>query len=159
MAEIAAHLVDHVFPPLPVRQWVLSLPKRLRYFLKTNPAAVSAVLHILLRVIQQALIERCPNAPENARLGAVGFIHRFGDALNEHIHFHVCVIDALFYRDETHGALRIVEVAEPPAGTKPIYARDRIRGIALEIVRRLRPRVVRDTDVRTPAVLSESRCA
>ena len=52
MAETAAHLVDHVFPPLPVRQWVLSLPKRLRYFLKTNPAAVSAVLHILLRVIR-----------------------------------------------------------------------------------------------------------
>ena len=26
MAETAAHLVDHVFPPLPVRQWVLSLP-------------------------------------------------------------------------------------------------------------------------------------
>jgi hypothetical protein len=23
MAETAAHLVDHVFPPLPVRQWVL----------------------------------------------------------------------------------------------------------------------------------------
>jgi len=68
MAETAAHLVDHVFPPLPVRQWVLSLPKRLRYFLKSNPVAVSAVLHILLRVIQQELIKRCPDAPENARL-------------------------------------------------------------------------------------------
>jgi len=30
MAETAAHLVDHVFPPLPVRQWVLAVPKRLR---------------------------------------------------------------------------------------------------------------------------------
>jgi hypothetical protein len=30
MAETAAHLVDHVFPQVPVRQWVLSLPKRLR---------------------------------------------------------------------------------------------------------------------------------
>ena len=66
---------------------MLSLPKRLRYFLKTNPAAVSGVLHILLRVIHQELIERCPNTPKNARLGAVSFIHRFGDALNEHIHF------------------------------------------------------------------------
>ena len=26
MAERAAHLVDHVFPDVPVRQWVLSLP-------------------------------------------------------------------------------------------------------------------------------------
>ncbi len=31
MAEIAAYLVDHVFPEVPVRQWVLSLPFGLRY--------------------------------------------------------------------------------------------------------------------------------
>ena len=30
MVETAAHLADHVFPRLPVRQWVLSVPKRLR---------------------------------------------------------------------------------------------------------------------------------
>ena len=36
MAETAAHLVDHVFPPLPVRQWVLAVPKRLRYFVQRN---------------------------------------------------------------------------------------------------------------------------
>jgi hypothetical protein len=29
MAERAAHLVNHVFPDVPVRQWVLSLPYRL----------------------------------------------------------------------------------------------------------------------------------
>jgi hypothetical protein len=27
--ETAAHLSDHVFPRLPLRQWVLSVPKRL----------------------------------------------------------------------------------------------------------------------------------
>ena len=41
-----------VFPPLPVRQWVLSVPKRLRYFLQRDPEALGAVLHILLRVIE-----------------------------------------------------------------------------------------------------------
>ena len=30
MVETAAHLADHVIPHLPVRQWVLSVPKRLR---------------------------------------------------------------------------------------------------------------------------------
>ena len=30
MAERAAHLVDHLFPPVPVRQWTLSLPHRRR---------------------------------------------------------------------------------------------------------------------------------
>jgi len=33
MAQTAAHLVDHVIPPVPVRQWVVSVPKRLRWFL------------------------------------------------------------------------------------------------------------------------------
>jgi len=31
MTERAAHLVDEVVPPVPVRQWVLTLPYRLRY--------------------------------------------------------------------------------------------------------------------------------
>lgn len=38
MAERAAHLVDHVFPDVPVRPWVLSVPHRLRYQLRRLPA-------------------------------------------------------------------------------------------------------------------------
>jgi len=30
MVQTAAHLADHFIPPLPVRQWVISVPKRLR---------------------------------------------------------------------------------------------------------------------------------
>ena len=37
MAQTAAHLVDHVIPPVPVRQWVISLPKRLRGVLGDRP--------------------------------------------------------------------------------------------------------------------------
>jgi len=32
LEQTAAHLVDLVFLQVPVRQWVLSLPRRLRYF-------------------------------------------------------------------------------------------------------------------------------
>jgi hypothetical protein len=49
---------DFVFPPLPVRQWVLSVPKRLRYFLQREPTAVNAVLHSFLRSIEAALRAR-----------------------------------------------------------------------------------------------------
>ena len=45
MAEVAAHLTAHVLPHLPVRQWVLSLPKRLRPYLHHNPDIAGAVLH------------------------------------------------------------------------------------------------------------------
>jgi hypothetical protein len=44
MAETAAHLVEHVVPHVPVRQWVLSVPKRLRYFLHRDAPVQGAVL-------------------------------------------------------------------------------------------------------------------
>ena len=44
MVETAAHLSDHVLPPLPLRQRVLSVPKRLRYFLHRDAPVQGAVL-------------------------------------------------------------------------------------------------------------------
>jgi type 1 fimbriae regulatory protein FimB/type 1 fimbriae regulatory protein FimE len=37
MAETAAHLVEHVFPQLPVRQWVVTFPRRLRQLKRDWP--------------------------------------------------------------------------------------------------------------------------
>lgn len=51
MAERAAHLVDHVFPRVPVRQWVLSLPHRLRYRLAWDHALCRAVAGHTMRAI------------------------------------------------------------------------------------------------------------
>ncbi|EPC5782357.1 transposase zinc-binding domain-containing protein, partial [Citrobacter freundii] len=79
MVETAAHLNDHVFPRLPVRQWVLSVPKRLRYFMQRDGAVVSMVLRIFLRVIAQSLQAHCIGAAnadkESLHIGAVAFIH------------------------------------------------------------------------------------
>jgi hypothetical protein len=33
-AQTAAHLADHVIPPVPVRPWVISVPKRLRLLVR-----------------------------------------------------------------------------------------------------------------------------
>ena len=51
MAERAAHLVDHVFPEVPVRQWVLSLPYRLRYVLAWDDALCRAVIGVFMRAV------------------------------------------------------------------------------------------------------------
>ena len=55
MAERAAHLVDDVFPDVPVRQWVLSLPHRLRYQLAWRHDVCRAVVAIFMRAVQRAL--------------------------------------------------------------------------------------------------------
>jgi len=94
--ETAAHLAEHVIPRLPVRQWVLSVPKRLRYHLEHDPAVQNLALHIFLSAIPQRLRQCCPGADEASRLGAVAFIHRFGALLNPHLHFHCIVVDGVF---------------------------------------------------------------
>jgi Putative transposase/Transposase zinc-binding domain len=96
MAELAAHLTDHVLPHLVARQWVLSLPKRLRPFLHHNPDIAGAVLRIFLRAIRTTLCRVSPGAPVDAQLGAVSFLHRFGSSLNPHLHFHLVVLDGVF---------------------------------------------------------------
>ncbi len=41
MVETAAHLANPIFPRLPVRQWVLSVPKCLHEHIEQNPANVT----------------------------------------------------------------------------------------------------------------------
>jgi hypothetical protein len=99
MVETAAHLVDHVIPRLPVRQWVLSVPKRLRYHLQADPAVQNLALHIFLSAVEQGLRAACTGVAKDsstARIGAVAFIHRFGALLNPHVHFHCVVVDGVF---------------------------------------------------------------
>ena len=96
MVEVAAHLNDAVLPPLPIRQWVLSVPKRIRPFFHHDPALAGAVLRILLRAVRTRLRHGSPGAGPDAQIGAVSFLHRFGSALNPHFHFHVVVLDGVF---------------------------------------------------------------
>jgi hypothetical protein len=80
MVETAAHLAAHVFPRLPVRHWVLSVPKRLRYHLQHDPTIETLALRIFLSVVEQILRRACPAAGPDSRVGAVAFIPRFSAA-------------------------------------------------------------------------------
>ena len=51
----AAHLFDHVVPDVPVRQWVLTLPHRVRYLLAWRHDVCRAVARILHRAIERHL--------------------------------------------------------------------------------------------------------
>ena len=68
--------------------------------MQRDGVVLSMVLRIFLRVIEQSLRQHCPGAAQVDKtapyIGAATFIHRFGSSLNEHVHFHVCVIDGVF---------------------------------------------------------------
>ena len=103
MAQTAADLVDRVIPPVPERQWVISVQKRLRCFLADRPNAAAALTRIFSEEIEWLLCTAagltrdgdrpCPARP---RLGALSFLHRFGSALNHHVHLHACATDGVF---------------------------------------------------------------
>jgi hypothetical protein len=142
MAQTAAHLADHVIPPVPVRQWVISVPKRLRGMLADRPRAVAALTKIFLDEIERLLlaaagVAEAANTPSASRLrlGGISFLHRFGSALNHHVHLHACVTDGVF-----------VPAAAAPAGDAPptfLPARPVTAADLAALTERVRRRVIR----------------
>jgi hypothetical protein len=93
-------------PQPPVRQWVLSVPKRLRPFLHPTPEVASGVLGIFLRALRAALRDASSGAPvrvRDAQLGAISFPQRFGGSLNPHYHYHLLVLDGVVSGDVERG--------------------------------------------------------
>jgi hypothetical protein len=98
MAERAASLVDEVLPRVPVRQWVLTLPYRLRYRLAWDtcpvprgPGRVCARAPRLLRA--HGPLTRHPRRADRDGHGDTA---RFGSGLQLNVHFHTLVLDGVF---------------------------------------------------------------
>ena len=74
MAEAAAHLVDHVIPKVPVRQWVLSFPIHLRSLFAVHPELLAPILQIIHRAIATFLFTQTGQKRDQAATGAVTLI-------------------------------------------------------------------------------------
>jgi hypothetical protein len=83
MEDRADHLVRNVLPAVPVRQWVLSFPRRVRFLAARHPALSSRLLDLFTRAIF-AWQRRCARrlGAADPRTGGVTAVQRFGSALN-----------------------------------------------------------------------------
>ena len=114
MTGLAAHLTDHVIPFVPVRQFVLSVPHRLRYLLAYDHERCIAVLRIFIRALMSFYRSRArKRGVARARTGTVTFLQRFGSAANLHLHAHVIVLDGVF-TEAANGHLSF-HPAQPPS--------------------------------------------
>ncbi|MFN8642293.1 MAG: transposase zinc-binding domain-containing protein [Candidatus Binatia bacterium] len=113
MAVLAAHLVDGVFGDLPVRQWVLTLPYRLRYALAYDPPLCRAVLGVFVRALLAFERRRARARGVVGRGGAVTAIQRCGSALNTNVHFHTLAAEGVFVT-RPDGAVRLPRCRAPP---------------------------------------------
>jgi hypothetical protein len=113
MTERAAHLIDHVLPRAPVRQWVLSLPFELRYQLAWDHKLCRAVLAVYTRALLGFYRKRAKaSGHRDGRTGTVTVIQRFGGALNLNVHFHTLTVDGVFVR-EPDGSLSFAAAKAP----------------------------------------------
>jgi len=135
MQDTAARLVDQVFPRVPVRQWVLSLPRWARWLLARDGKLATLALNVVLRSIFANLRQRARRVGvRGARTGAVTFVQRFGGALNLNVHFHCVLPDGVFVREG--GAIRFV-----PLGAPSEQELEKIlRKVVARLSKRLRPR-------------------
>ena len=116
MSQTAAHLVDHVVPHVPVRQWVrvcqLRPPIPRRVLLAAQPELVTPVLQVVQRLVERHLLDHTGLKSDEGQSGAVTLIQRFGSAANLNIHLHCLVLDGV-YRCDGDGAPSFVEAGAP----------------------------------------------
>ena len=113
MADTAAHIVDKVIRPIPVRQWVLTLPFAIRRWAACRPEVISALNTILVQTVFAWLRSRARDLGiEDGEPGAITFIQRFADGVKLMPHLHVVVSDGVFTR-VTAGPARFHAVRAP----------------------------------------------
>jgi len=106
MADTAAHLVDRILPCVPYRQWVLSLPRRVRFLLACDSGLLGEVVGIFLRKVFAWQRRRASaRGIRDAWCGAVTFVQRFGSLLNLDCHAHALLPDGVFPADDDAGDL------------------------------------------------------
>ena len=111
MADTAAHLVDRVMRPQPIRQWVLTLPYALRAWAAKDERVIAAVNTTLIRTVFNWLRARGREIGVTGEPGAVSFVQRFGDGIRCTPHVHALLSDGLWVR--TKKGARFVATPAP----------------------------------------------
>ena len=95
----SAAAITRVLPRVPVRHWVLSLPRHLRERLAASPPAVRAVARGFVDTVfdwQRKVGRDRLRLVGRLRCGAVAVVQRGGAALNLDIHVHVLALDGVY---------------------------------------------------------------
>jgi len=140
MAQTAAHLVECVIPWVPTRQWVVSVPIPLRYWMSSSQALTAQMYTIIRTTISQYYVNQAVKRGverQQVQSGSVTFIQRFGSTLNLNVHFH-CVFLEGVYLDRTEAGLkpRFVKV-EPPSDADVTAVLQQISRRVIRTLRRL----------------------
>src|SRR5262245_210075 len=138
MAQTAAHLVAQVIPWVPTRQWVVSVPVPVRYWMAASQE-LTAQVHTIIRTtigqyyVNQAVAHGVPRA--KGQPGSVTFMQRFGSALNLNRHFHCVFLEGVYLDRTDQGRKPRFVTAEPPTDADIAAV---VHKISQRVIRKLR---------------------
>lgn len=133
MHDLALHLGEQVIPSVPLRQWVMTVPRSLRFTLARDRTLRRAVINVVVRSIFM-LQRRQARAEGFAEVmpAAVTFLHEAGSALNLNPHTHSLLPDGVFAFEPEQPATFV----ELPPPTQP-----QIERLLATVVRRINRRL------------------
>ena len=140
MAETAAHLVEQVIPWVPTRQWVVSVPIPLRYWMAASTALMAQVHTIIRRTISQYYVKQAVKQGHQrpqVQAGSVTFVQRFGSALNLHLHYHVIFLAGVYLDRSAQGLKPKFIKLSAPSDTDIAAVIAKIRQRVIRQLRRL----------------------
>jgi Putative transposase/Transposase zinc-binding domain len=138
MAQTAAHLVERVIPWVPTRQWVVSVPVPVRYWMAASQG-LTARIHTIIRstigqyYVNKAVARGFPRA--KVQPGSVTFMQRFGSALNLNFHLHVIFLEGVYLDRTDQGRKPRFVKGEPPTDADIATV---IQTISRRVIRTLR---------------------
>jgi len=97
VVEFGEWLCKAVLKYVPHRQWVFSIPKRLRIYFMFDRSLLTKLSRCAWKVLNLYLTQAVPYDDANA--GAAVAVQSFGDFQNFHPHLHVLATDGCFYND------------------------------------------------------------
>jgi hypothetical protein len=101
-------LCENVLKYVPHRQWVFSIPKRLRIYFMFDRSLLAKLSLCAWKVLNLYLTQAVPY--DDAKAGAVVAVQSFGDFQNFHPHLHVLATDGCFYSE---GSFRVNPTPNP----------------------------------------------
>src|SRR5438093_831705 len=138
MAQMAAHLVEQVIPWVPTRQWVVSVPIPLRYWMASSQNLTAKIHTIIRTTIGQYYVNQAVqrgHARSTVHPGSVTFIQRFGSALNLHVHYHLLFLEGVYLDRTDQGLKPRFLTGEPPTDAD---IADVVQKISHRVIRKLR---------------------
>ena len=122
MSQSAIRQESEVFPVVPTRQWVLTLPQQLRTLIAYKSELMTELIELWITSLRYFYQQRClpnhPHPPQNYSpdelntyyspfhphdIGALTSIQRHTDALSLFPHLHTITTDGILYSDEHLG--------------------------------------------------------